>query len=146
MNLWDTPVEVELQYQSYSSSGSAAVEVADHPVTKDLGGSIAIISYAIYCDMATDMEVLVTYSSYPAVLAKDVGNGHVVYIAYDFNYYNDQAARLISNAVRWIDDRPATAQIEIPYGPHPDDTEAAERTRKNIHAPTNRSERGNLLP
>jgi len=93
---------VELMYQNSASSGFATVEVTDHPVTLDVESPVECESAVYYCRTETDMEILVSYNGYPMVLAKDIGRGHIVYIAYDYYNYNSGAARLVSNAVQWL--------------------------------------------
>ena len=97
---------VELHYAGYSTMGDAVVEVKDHPITRGLASTIEIESNFNYCNSTTDMAVLVSYDSYPAVLAQTIGKGHIVYIPYDYQTINEDAARLMANAVQWSSNDP----------------------------------------
>jgi subtilisin family serine protease len=94
-----------LMYLSYyDTDNPSAMTVLDttHFVTRGLPASIpsqnATMFYNIYDQQA---DILVTYKNYAAVAAKNIGYGHVVLVGYDFYSYDDNAAKIISNAVKW---------------------------------------------
>jgi len=75
-----------------------------HPITMGLPETISSIpnTYASLIDNS-DRVVLVQhpYSYYDVVSYRNIGDGGVIFIAFDYNSYNDYAAQLISQAVEF---------------------------------------------
>ncbi len=79
------------------------VVVPRHPVTEGLPPTFIGENASGYFS-TTDGTVLIVHqaSGQAYVAVKDIGGGHVVLIASDFWAYNDDMARLVANAVRWV--------------------------------------------
>ncbi len=105
-------------------TGNFTVADSTHPITDGLGSTVAaadaVASYNI-----TDPEIqnlIVDSYGYPVVAVRDLGSGHVVLIGYDYYEYNDDAARIISNAVNldlwstetgcaWLTETPTSGSV-----------------------------------
>jgi hypothetical protein len=103
---------LDAQWVRDSSSGDLTVADAGHPLAAGLGstvpGAISTASYVI--GDADVQQVVIDSSGDPVVAARDIGTGHVVLIGYDYFYYNNDAARIIANAVQW-----AEASADVPW-------------------------------
>jgi len=90
-------------HDGYAFGASFDVVDPDHPLAEGLGRSItaadAVASYEIG-DADAD-PIAVDGDGYPVVVARDIGDGHVILIGYDYYEYHDDAARVLANAIRW---------------------------------------------
>jgi len=93
---------MSLDYYTQYSYGTMAVLDTTHFVTQGLPSLIPVQQYTVLYNVTdSQANVLVKYANYATIAAKNIGNGHVVLIGYDFYYYDDNAAKIISNAVKW---------------------------------------------
>jgi len=93
---------MELDY--YDTDNPSAMTVLDttHFLTNGLPVAIPALNATRFYDVTdSETDVLVSYDAYVAIAAKEIGNGHVVLIGFDFYTYDDHAAQIISNAVKW---------------------------------------------
>lgn len=73
-----------------------------HPLLKELPASFQGEDGTLHFESSDGTEI-VEETAYGAsvVLTKDVGQGHLALIGFDFYAYNDDMARLLANAVQW---------------------------------------------
>ncbi|MEL7002219.1 MAG: T9SS type A sorting domain-containing protein, partial [Bacteroidota bacterium] len=82
------------------NSGDLVVDDTAHYLTEGLGETFGAENATFLIDLQdSDALQLASYQGDAAVAVKEIGSGAVVYIAYDYYAYNDEAARLIANAV-----------------------------------------------
>ncbi|MCK4979563.1 MAG: choice-of-anchor D domain-containing protein, partial [Candidatus Delongbacteria bacterium] len=90
-----------MSYYDYSSSSTMAVDTT-HFITSGVPASITAQNLTVLYDITDPSTIdLVTISGYTTIAAKEMGRGHIVVLGYDFYDYDDNAAKLISNAVQW---------------------------------------------
>jgi len=86
------------------------IENPSHPVLDGIGSFCETINATCYYQIR-DAEVLVSrtrttsWDGGAVVAVKEIGKGKVVLIGYDYYHYNEDAARLLANAVRWVGKR-----------------------------------------
>ncbi len=90
---------------SYFGDANGSLNVLDntHPITDQLPASIPTQN-ATYCLDITNADAtrLVDYNgSHDAVTYRKINNGKVIFVAYDYYAYDDNAAQIIANAVEW---------------------------------------------
>jgi Zn-dependent metalloprotease/plastocyanin len=90
-------------YGGNNYSSTIGVVNSNHSVTKGLPASFtAPDATYLYNFSNTDTTRLVSYNnSYDVVTCREVGKGKAIYIGFDYYSYNNEAALLIANAVRW---------------------------------------------
>jgi hypothetical protein len=85
-------------------TGSYRVRAVDpsHPLLKDVPATFYGANGTIHYTSTDGTEIVEeTTAGASVVLTKDVGNGHIALIGFDFYEYNDDMARLLANAVQW---------------------------------------------
>ncbi|WP_176214845.1 M4 family metallopeptidase, partial [Reichenbachiella faecimaris] len=107
---------IEMSIEDIISGESMSVLDATNPLTLDLESTI-IAQDATFLVSTTDEDAIVAveYGSYVAVLSKAIDNGNFIYVGYDFYAYDDDAAKIISNAVQY-GGSPAWLDIDISSG------------------------------
>ncbi|WP_421894665.1 choice-of-anchor D domain-containing protein [Marinoscillum sp.] len=105
---------MHMGYFSDLSSQMLTVGDSTHYLTEGLTNSV-YAQNATFLMALTDSVAsnIVSYNGYAAVAHKKVGWGDVVYIGYDYYYYDDNAARLIANAVAGSKGRRGWLSMEI---------------------------------
>ena len=90
---------------NYTSSGNMYVVDASNPLANLLPSVIPAQNLTIYCNFTnSDAYCVVDYNNIltnEVVTYRQIGMGKVIYIGYDFYEYDNNAARIISNAVQW---------------------------------------------
>ncbi|MBV6643561.1 MAG: choice-of-anchor D domain-containing protein [Cyclobacteriaceae bacterium] len=77
------------------------VEDTLHRIMAGLPGFILGQNATFGMTIHDESEQLVTYNGYAAVAYKEVGRGFITYLGYDYFNYDDDAARIIANAVSY---------------------------------------------
>jgi hypothetical protein len=99
-------------YSDTFNSGALPVEDPAHPLAAGLGPTVQAVSFlSTYTIGDPDVQPVVDggFGDW-AVAARDIGAGHVALIGYDYYEYNDDAARIIANAMQW-----ARASAGVPW-------------------------------
>jgi len=113
-------------YRGYSSYGTADVFEPNHSLCTGLGTTVQLDNSTSYFD--TNGKKLISYSDHSILSSRDIGLGHIVLIGYDYYEYNDDAARIVANAVMWGAGPPSPTptpnfdlgvQIDMRTHPHP---------------------------
>ncbi|MBU4485395.1 MAG: T9SS type A sorting domain-containing protein, partial [Candidatus Delongbacteria bacterium] len=90
-----------MSYSDWEQSGTMTVDTT-HFITDGLPASIpAQDATSLYTITDSSSDELVTMYGNTAIAAKEMGRGHVVLLGYDYYDYDDNAAKLISNAIQW---------------------------------------------
>ncbi|MBI4647063.1 MAG: DUF1573 domain-containing protein, partial [Bacteroidia bacterium] len=89
-------------YSTYLYTGNLTIVDNSHPILEQVVPPLTA-QYYVYCYNFTSpgMHDLVTYSGYDVVTYRDLGQGKVIYIGYDYYYYHNNSARIIGNAVKY---------------------------------------------
>ncbi len=88
----------------YSSnlSGTMTVPVPGHPLAAGLPSSFSTSNATSAMSFTnTDVENIVKYSTYATVAWRPVGVGKAIFIGYDYYAYDNNAAKIIANALAW---------------------------------------------
>ena len=96
-------LDVELQGCSYYTGDYTVLAVQpSHPLLQDIPSSFPGANGTLHfrSSDATEIAEEAVYGN-AVVLAKDVGNGQLALIGFDFYEYNSTMARLLANAVQW---------------------------------------------
>ncbi|MFC1787510.1 choice-of-anchor L domain-containing protein [Halobacteriota archaeon] len=107
----------------YFTGENFTVADSTHPITDSLGSTVASAD-AVATYIITDPEIqnlIVDSHGFPVVAVRDLGSGHVVLIGYDYYEYNNDSARIISNAVNldlwstetctWLSETPTSGSV-----------------------------------
>lgn len=92
-------------YYSYLSSGNSIIaNQPNHPIFNGLSTSSLVSNYyyALYTISNTDATVIASYSSYPTIIERTVGNGKVLLIGMDDYYYGTQETALTVNMINYM--------------------------------------------
>jgi len=110
----------------YSEGETFTVADQTHPIIDGLGATAASANVTASYSIA-DAEIhklIVDSYGYAVVAVRDIGCGHVVINGYDYYEYNDDASRIIANAVKfgsmledcsWLDEDPKSGSVEPGY-------------------------------
>ncbi|MCK4978838.1 MAG: DUF1573 domain-containing protein, partial [Candidatus Delongbacteria bacterium] len=90
-------------YGGSVSSGSLNVLNSTHPITDQLPSLIYAQNATYYLNLTdSDAVRLVEYSgTYDIVTYREIGLGKVIFIAYDYYAYDNNAAQIIANTIEW---------------------------------------------
>lgn len=80
----------------------------DHPIMKDIVSPVNDIdTTTTYTVRNTDAEILATYTDGKAVVAtRTMNTGHVALIGFDYASFDDNTAKMLSNALQWSQSNP----------------------------------------
>lgn len=93
---------VDMQLSSCNSYLTLEVVNGQHPLVENVPPTFyALYGVGGYTVNNGEIVVRLPFSNDAVVLAKDVGNGHVAVIGFDFYAYNDEMAHILANAVQW---------------------------------------------
>lgn len=86
-------------YNTYYSSGFINIDNTD-PLSTGLTTTIPISSYVFLHNFTNpDLVRIGTYGTTDAISYREIGNGKVIYLGYDFYTYVDQAAIILGRAI-----------------------------------------------
>jgi len=106
---------MDVQWSHDPSTGPLNVVDGTHPLAVGLGTTVQLANAtAAYIIGNADAQIVVTApGGQPVVAARNIGAGHVVLIGYDYNSYNNDAARIIANAVQWAQSKPDVPWLSV---------------------------------
>ncbi len=91
---------MHMAYAANAYGNALTLEDSTHHLTAGVTGHITGQNATFVVSLSDTLASnLISYSDYAAVAHRRIGRGDVVYIGYDYYAYNDNAARVISNAV-----------------------------------------------
>ncbi len=89
-------------YAGDASSYTINVVNTKHPVNDSVSASFVSPNATFLFNFTnSDTTRLVRYGSYDVVTCRNFGKGKAIYVGFDYYVYNNDAARLIANAVKW---------------------------------------------
>ncbi len=87
------------------AGGTINVVNGSHPIMTNIGSTLSYQSATTELSITSAHTVLASNflppSNYAMVAASDYGNGHGVFIGYDYYSYNQVSIQLLGNAIRW---------------------------------------------
>lgn len=89
-------------YAANVGSSRIAKTTVIHPYTigVDTAFNAPVNTFAVVINDADAIRLFKFSSTYDVVTTRDTGNGHIVYIAFDYSTYDTNAAKIIANVVR----------------------------------------------
>ncbi|MFH6983574.1 Ig-like domain-containing protein [Marinoscillum luteum] len=91
---------MHMAYAANAYGNALTLEDSTHYLTAGVTGHVTGQNATFVVSLSDTLASnLISYSDYAAVAHRRIGRGDVVYIGYDYYAYNDNAARVISNAV-----------------------------------------------
>ena len=87
---------------SYNNSAILNLVEPSHPLANLITPPVSAVSATFYYNITnTDATTILNYNSSPIVTYREVGNGKVILIGFDYYNTNSNLSQIIGNAVQW---------------------------------------------